>query len=71
MVRESWEVGHNRETYSLFMGIIALIASLTFFLIKFDVIQVSFVISDKDFLYIFASLTLLSAIVHFLATIDF
>ena len=63
------KLGHNKETYSIILGVIALISSIFFFLIKLNIITTNFQISDTAFLFFFAGLALISGIIHLFSTV--
>lgn len=59
---------HVEET-SIATGVLLIFSTIFFFLLKFDIIQIRFVISDNFFLYFFATLGLISGIIHVISTI--
>jgi len=59
----------NAEPHALAMGVIAIVATVIFFLERFNVIRLKFNISDPTYLMFFAIFTLLSGIVHLLSTL--
>jgi hypothetical protein len=67
----AYEFGHNRETYSLIMGVILLFSGILFFGLRLNVLNISTEITDEQFLMFFASMAIISAVIHFLSTIDF
>jgi hypothetical protein len=69
MVEVLNKVGHNKETYSIIIGVLALISSIFFFALKFNVIKFTFNIPDATFLFFFAGLSLISGVVHLFSTI--
>jgi len=67
----TYEFGHNRETYSLITGVILLFSGILFFGLRLNVLDISTEITDEQFLMFFASMAIISAVIHFLSTIDF
>ena len=69
MVQVTTKAKHKKETYAIIIGIISLISSFYFFLIKLGAIKHVFSLPDTFFLYFFAILALISGIIHFSQTI--
>ena len=54
---------HNRTPMLLFFGIIGIAFGLLFFIQKFNLVSISFDISDVIYLYFFAGFTLLGGVI--------
>jgi hypothetical protein len=57
------------EPLALLAGVIGIITSVIFFLQKFNILTLSFVVSDEIYMYFFAAFTLIAAITLLMTTI--
>lgn len=71
MIKEMLDVEHHKEAYPLISGIVLLLTSLFFFTYRFQILNLNIVISDNTFLWIFACMAVVSAIIHLISVIDF
>jgi|GEM_PF-5941223 len=60
---------HPYEAYALLMGTAGISSSIFFFLVKFQIISVNFVIDDVTYLWFFSIFTGISGLIHLLSTI--
>jgi hypothetical protein len=65
--------GNKHEIFGLILGVIEIICSVLFFLQKFNifVLNIAEQIPDEYYLYFFASLALISGIIHLFMTLGF
>ena len=63
-------IGKNEyEGVALFVGVLGILSSAFFLLVKFEVINLNILIDDSQYLWFFAIFTGISGIVHLLTTI--
>ena len=60
---------HRIEKVSIITGIVLLFSTIFFFLLKLGIIQIKAQISDGFFLYLFATVGLISGVIHIASTI--
>jgi len=60
---------HQFEIYAILMGVLGVLSSVFFFLVKYNIITVNLVIADNTYLFFFAAFTGISGIIHLLTTV--